>query len=205
MIALWIFLGIIGLIAVLLILPLRLNLRYQREEGLTYYAKFLFFRFEPSETPNERLTQQVFSILGLSDVQNVTNAKRAVNAKGVSTTFRELTSVLKTLLGRIFWLLHHGSFRKFELQIIVGDEDAAEAAFGYGLICAAVYPMVGLLETVIPFRRRTVDIRCDYDQEETHIDFFAQFQIRLWYVLRAFLHIIRKNITQTLEKEGRNP
>lgn len=136
MIVVWILLGLLGLIALLLLLPLRINLQYDPENGFRYYARYLFFKFEPSEEPNEKLNQQIFSILGLSDVQTVSNAKQAVSAKGVASTLQELGAVLKTLLDRVFWLLRRGAFRRFRLQILVGGEDAAEAAYGYGLVCA---------------------------------------------------------------------
>lgn len=203
MIALWIILGIFALIALLLSLKLRVFLVYLPDGRLDIYVKYLFFTFRASEEPNEELTQMVFSVLGLRDIGSVANAKHAINSKGVSTTLNELLGVLKTLLSRVWWLLKRGVFKQFNLRIVVGEEDAADAAYGYGLVCSAVYPLVGLLDCAFRFRRRSIDVRCDFDAETTSVDFLAQFNIRLWPILRALIYVIRENVKRTLDRESR--
>ena len=203
MIALWIILGFFALIALLLSLKLRVFLVYLPDGRLDIYVKYLFFTFRASEEPNEELTQMVFSVLGLRDIGSVANAKHAINSKGVSTTLNELLGVLKTLLSRVWWLLKRGVFKQFNLRIVVGEEDAADAAYGYGLVCSAVYPLVGLLDGPFRFRRRSIDVRCDFDAETTSVDFLAQFNIRLWPILRALIYVIRENVKRTLDRESR--
>lgn len=203
MIALWTILGIFALIALLLSLKLRVFLVYLPDGRLDIYVKYLFFTFRASEEPNEELTQMVFSVLGLRDIGSVANAKHAINSKGVSTTLNELLGVLKTLLSRVWWLLKRGVFKQFNLRIVVGEEDAADAAYGYGLVCSAVYPLVGLLDGAFRFRSRSIDVRCDFDAETTSVDFLAQFNIRLWPILRALIYVIRENVKRTLDRESR--
>lgn len=201
MIALWIVLGIFALIALLLSLRLRIFLHWTPDGTLDIYAKYLFLTFRASDEPNDELVQQIFALLGLRDVGSVANAKHAIDTKGVSTTLTELGSVVKLLLDRVWWLLRRGVFRRFDLRIVAGEADAADAAYGYGLICAAVYPLMGMLDAGLRFRRRNVDIRCDFDSPHTTVEFFAQYNIRLWPVLRALLHVIRENTKRMLAKE----
>ena len=203
MIVLWILLGIVALITLLLLLPMRVFIAYSPQSDLVLYAKYLFLKLEMAEEPNLKLRQQILGILGLSDIKSAASVKRAVDAKGISTTFFELVSVIKMLLGRIGWLLKRGIFRRFDLQIISGGTDAAETAFGYGQICAAVYPFIGLLDTAFRFRRRNIDIRCDYAAEETSMSISLQFNVRLGLVLRALIHVIREHVKRALEQEGR--
>ena len=203
MIALWIILGFFALIALLLSLKLRVFLVYLPDGRHDKYQKNLNNTNRASEEPNEELTQMVFSVLGLRDIGSVANAKHAINSKGVSTTLNELLGVLKTLLSRVWWLLKRGVFKQFNLRIVVGEEDAADAAYGYGLVCSAVYPLVGLLDGAFRFRRRSIDVRCDFDAETTSVDFLAQFNIRLWPILRALIYVIRENVKRTLDRESR--
>lgn len=217
MIAVWILLGLLCLIAVLLMLPLRLFMRYTPEDDLSFYVKVLFFKFdvtgktEQENKPDQPvpkktdggLIQQLLSFLGLSDVKSIADAKRSLDAKGLSGTFNELFAVVKPLVGRIFRLLHHCSFRKFDLQIHVAGDDAADAAFDYGIICAAVYPLVGLLESVIRFRRRSVDIQCDYSREKTDVTFFGQLNVRILHLFRLICSLIGENIRRTLRREDK--
>lgn len=202
MLALWIILGIFALIALLLSLKLRVFLVYKDDGRLDIYAKYLFFTFRASEEPNEELVQQIFSILGLRDIGSVANARHAIDSKGVSTTLNELCAVLKTLLDRVWWLLRRGVFKQFNLRIAVAEPDAADAAYGYGLVCAAAYPLLGMLDAALRFKKRSIDIHCDFEKEATAVDFLAQFNIRLWPILRALIHVIRENVKRTLETEA---
>ena len=60
---------------------------------------------------------------------------------------------------------------------------------------------MGLLDAAFRFRRRNVDIHCDFEEETTSVSFLAQFNIRLWPVLRALIHVIRENVKRTLARE----
>ena len=51
MLALWIILGILALLALLLVLPLRIHLKYNTDGGLRYRVKYLFLTLADSEAP----------------------------------------------------------------------------------------------------------------------------------------------------------
>ena len=53
MLALWIILGILALLALLLVLPLRIYLKYDADGGLRYRVKYLFLTLADSETPEK--------------------------------------------------------------------------------------------------------------------------------------------------------
>lgn len=113
MLALWILLGLCAFLALLLLLPLHIYLAFTPEAGFSFYARYAFLTIRPDGEPSEKLMEQIFTLLGLRDVSSTANARSAVSAKGVAATLRELGAVLRTLLGRVFWLLHRGTFRRF--------------------------------------------------------------------------------------------
>ena len=113
MLALWILLGLCAFVALLLLLPLHIYLAFTPEAGFSFYARYAFLTIRPDGEPNEKLMEQIFTLLGLRDVSSTANARSAVSAKGVAATLCELGAVLRTLLGRVFWLLHRGTFRRF--------------------------------------------------------------------------------------------
>lgn len=123
MLALWILLGLCAFLALLLLLPLHIYLAFTPEAGFSFYARYAFLTIRPGSGPNEKLMEQIFTLLGLRDVSSTANARSAVSAKGVAATLCELGAVLRTLLGRVFWLLHRGTFRRFSLHIAVGAGD----------------------------------------------------------------------------------
>ena len=53
MLALWIILGILALLALLLVLPLRIYLKYDTDGGLRYRVKYLFLTLADSEAPEK--------------------------------------------------------------------------------------------------------------------------------------------------------
>lgn len=141
--------------------------------------------------------EQVFTLLGLRDVSSTANARSAVSAKGVAATLCELGAVLRTLLGRVFWLLHRGTFRRFSLHIAVGADDPADAALDYGMVCAALYPVLGLLQSAIRFRRPDVAVTCT-EEPQTNVEFSAKFSLRAILIVRAFFHLLAENVRNTL-------
>ena len=84
MLALWILLGLCAFLALLLLLPLHIYLAFTPEAGFSFYARYTFLTIRPDSEPNEKLMEQVFTLLGLRDVSSTANARSAVSAKGVA-------------------------------------------------------------------------------------------------------------------------
>ena len=188
MLALWILLGLCAFLALLLLLPLHIYLAFTPEAGFSFYARYTFLTIRPDGEPNEKLMEQIFTLLGLRDVSSTANARSAVSAKGVAATLCELGAVLRTLLGRVFWLLHRGTFRRFSLHIAVGAGDPADAA---------LYPVLGLLQSAIRFRRPDIAVTCT-EEPQTNVEFSAKFSLRAILIVRAFFHLLAENVRNTL-------
>lgn len=198
MTALWIILGIFAFFALLLALPLRIFLRYSPEDGLQYRVKYAFIPLADSQAPEKpekqkpekasetqkkssRAVRTLLSFLGLEDISSAANVRRAIGEKGLVETLRGVTAAVGALLRRIGRLLQKGVFKKFDLCIVCGDDDPADAAARYGTVCAAVYPLLTMLDSTMKFRRRKVDIRCDFSQEGTQATFDGQLNYRPWH------------------------
>lgn len=220
MLALWIILGILALLALLLVLPLRIYLKYDADGGLRYRVKYLFLTLADSEAPEkpEQPTKKaveaekkrsgsgaaakLLSFLGLEDVSSAANAKKALNEKGLAEMIRGVFGAVKSLFSRISRLVCHGEFRRFDLRIVVGDTDCADAAMNYGELCAAVYPLLAFLESKLKFRRRNVDLRCDFSVESTEAVFDGQLNYRPIYLLGFLLGLVGQYLKQD-KKKGR--
>lgn len=229
MLALWIILGILALIVLLLALPLRIFLKYTPESGLQYRIKYCFLTLTDSEK-NKKSPEKdkkkgseqkkskkgkkdksksgqsavsfLLSFLGLDDVSSAAKAKEAISNNGLLETIGSVFSAVKNLFSRISGLIKKGVFRKFDLRVTVGDSDAADAALRYGTICAAVYPLLTLLDSSMKFRSRNVDIRCDYTQETTAAQFDGQLYYRPCHILGFAFGLIWRYLKQVLKKEG---
>ena len=220
MLALWITLGILALLVLLLVLPLRIYLKYDADGGLRYRVKYLFLTLADSEVPEKPeqpvkkaaeaekkrsgsgMAAKLLSFLGLEDVSSAANAKKALNEKGLAEMICGVFGAVKALFSRISRLMCHGEFHRFDLRIVVGDTDCADAAMSYGELCAAVYPLLAFLESKLKFRRRNVDLRCDFSAESTEAVFDGQLNYRPVYLLGFLLGLVGQYLKQD-KKKGR--
>lgn len=63
MLALWILLGLCTFLALLLLLPLHIYLAFTPEAGFSFYARYAFLTIRPDSEPNEKLMEQIFTLL----------------------------------------------------------------------------------------------------------------------------------------------
>ncbi len=213
MVAVWILLGLAALLALLLLLPLRTRLHYDDAHGLTYRVYYAFVPIADSEQPPKPRRRparaaaggkrkpgkqpasrsgsvgSLLRFLGLEDLRSLAAARRALDEKGFCALLADLREAVGALLSASLGVLRRAVFRQLSLQIVVGDDDAADAAMRYGRTCAAVYPLLTLLERTFRVRRRTVDLRCDFDAEETSVRFDALIHFRPWHLLCFLLRL----------------
>lgn len=219
----WILLGILFFFALLLALPLRIFLRYTEENGLQYRVKYAFLPLADSEKPKKAeevaakkqkdtaekpkkvsggAVQSLLSFLGLEDISSAANAKRAIDEKGLLEVLHGVTEAVGSLLKRTGRLLRKGVFKRFDLRIVCGDGDPADAALRYGTLCAAVYPLLTLLDSAMKCKRRKVDIRCDFDAEGMQASFDGQLNYRPWHFVCFVCGLLWRYLQSKIRKEG---
>ena len=214
MLALWIIIGLIVLIAAVLLVPLRIFLRYDED----FHSRFKYGPIPLSDSkspPNDPTAEptadakpkkdasaaKLLDFLGLTEISSIANVKSSVKKVGIAGTLQAIFSSVKKLCGRIFRLVRKGRFKKFRLTILVGDEDGGEAAFQYGQICAVAFPLSAYLKNIMRFSEQQVDIRCDYDLTENVVQFEGQLNYLPWHIL-CFLGGLTVNyIKNSLKKE----
>lgn len=220
MLTLWIVLGSFAFFALLLVLPLRIEFRYTRDRGYSYRVRYLFLTLADSSKPQKsRATQslppsknkmhkksaskqQLLSFLGLEDLGSMKTFYTALRTKGAFETFADITNALHDLFSRLGRLLCSGVFQKFDLSILVAEEDAADAALHYGILCATVYPFLTILDSIMIFRSRSIRIRCDETLEATDFCFEAKLNYRIIHLLRHLCGLLWQGIRRILKKGG---
>lgn len=219
----WILLGIFSFFALLLALPLRIFLSYSGEKGLEYRVKYAVFPLADSKKPEKAETgqkqkaaaqqpkktsggaaQTLLSFLGLEDISSAANAKRAIDEKGLLEVLHGVTEAVGSLLKRTGRLLKKGVVKRFDLRIVCGDGDPADAAMRYGTVCAAVYPLLTLLGSAMKLKRRKVDIRCDFNNDGIQASFEGQINYRPWHFLCFACGLLWRYIKRNTIKEGKH-
>lgn len=220
MLALWILLGLLAAVALLLALPLRIFLRYTSEDGLDYRVKYAVLTLAdsrkapspPQEAPAKQPKKQpsreksssdrgvVLRLLGLGDLASLEQFRAAAREKGLIEVLREALVAVQSLLRRAGRLVERGVFRRFTLHVTIGGDDPADTAYLYGGVCAAVYPLITLLDSRMKFRRRTVDIHCDFDAE-TRAEFDCQLSYRPWHFVQFLCGLLWQSVRSRFKKE----
>lgn len=67
----------------------------------------------------------------------------------------------------------------FILDLTVGGDDAAITAITYGTVCAVVYPVEALLEDLVRVRNKKLNIKTDFNGENSSLGFYVSAGIRL--------------------------
>lgn len=225
MTALYIVLGIFAFFALLFWLPIQIYVWMPPDGALQYKLRYACFSLVDStkekkpkpekqkkeEPPKEEkppkkkkkgggVVSAVLKFLGMEDIASIANAKKAISEKGVCGLLSDLASAVGAIFARIFKLLRKGVFKRFTLGIVVGDSDAADAAMTYGTVCGTVYPVLTMLDSAMKFKRRDVDIRCDFEREETQFSFDVQLNYRPWHFICFVFGMIWNYLKRSVKK-----
>lgn len=201
-----------AIVALILSLPVVIFVRAESAQPLSlrYRLGPIPFREKAPGEPAGPVGTLLRKILGLAPLRDVQSAQKAVRSRGVGATIVQLVRAMQTLLAAIGALLPEVRLKKLRLRAVCAGEDAAEVAMHYGAACAAVYPAVGYLETVMKTRPNAADVQitCDFVAAEGNYAFCAELRISLFRIFRAAVRLIRENMENEVYsppvKEERN-
>ncbi len=197
MIFLWILLGIILLILLALSIPAHVNIRYT--DTLYMDIRYLFLRFKvlpapekpqeekvkkepqkPEKPKTDALKEKKPNVL-------VQKFKGFVKAEG----YRGFMGLIKRFLGltgtAAVSLVRKVRIREFDLYVMTGGADAAQAAILYGQTCAAVYPAAELLFRLTKCKKHRISVDLDYSVTEPYVILEADASMRPLYALHYLL------------------
>lgn len=194
---LWVLLGLLALIFLLTLVPVRAKLCFQGEFELT--VKYLFLRFpllpgepgkKPEEPEEEKKEEEPEEQKKPGAVDRV---KAALKREGLGGFLQALGELIKLLAEASAGIIRRIKLKSFDLYLCAaGAQDAAAGALMYGKISAGVYSACGVLFKLLPCRKRGVTVDLDYGREEALVDFSAELSIRPFFVLAEGLRLLLK-------------
>ncbi len=167
-IILWVLIVALILIFLLLFLPINLELRY--EDGkFDFKLKLWFLRVDT--------LGQWFSTKG--DKNPEKESKKGKNkstlksiqssAKYVKAFVTESGKIMKMIIKSIV-------FKRLNLKIVVGNEDASKTATTYGSVCATVYPVSAAFVSVNEPKNYDISVTPDFVSDKIRI--FADIKLK---------------------------
>lgn len=161
MIPLIVIAAVLLLLALLLFLPLCLEIRYSdrlciiiRFAGIKLYDSTKNKKTGNTEGPDDK---------SVVKKQTQGTLHRLSEKLGFGGAVSELFVFLKTVLSKIRHSLKHVKINRLVLDISVATENAAKTAVTYGTVCTAVYPVIALLEDCTTVKFKQVSLRADFN------------------------------------------
>lgn len=207
MIALIIVLSVLAIIFLALILPLTVELEFEKELCIRInYAGFNVFDNQKIYMikKRKRLKRKTKSANNQeSSKEDETFFKKLCEDKGFLGAFKYCAKLVGILVKKMLWIIKRFKFRKFSLDLIVATDNAAKTAVEYGSICTAVYPTLVFLQTNLNFKPKSVNISTDFDKINPEFKISLNVTARLIYMLAAAISGLTQYLKLT-RKESKN-
>ncbi len=185
MVVLYILGALAIVVAVILFLPLRLKLDYQEE--LTYELKLAFFKINLEDDEEKETTAD-----GKPIPKKKTLFTRLRDKKGFVEAIKDVFSFYWSCIEPLKKLLRFVKFRKFKVDIVVTGDDAAEVAISYGVVCAAVYPLLSLFDSLANVKYKKINVTTDFTGKESRFSFSLVIKTSLIFFLIFLFRVFKE-------------
>ncbi len=225
MVFLWIILGIIGILALLVSLPVSLRVSFSDGEPLVQ-VRYLFIAYtlypsEKEETPKGKLRQYLDGVLAELKKKRDERKKPKNGAQQPEKPKKSGWQSLREQRG--FWgaigyliriicesaelgayVVRRSVISRCRLHIAIGGDDAAQIAITQGQWCAVIYPVVSLvLCSVKRYRNCSVRILPDFLSPENKYDIDIRLRVKPFHGLTGALRMLVRLSKAELSGEDR--
>lgn len=193
--------AVISIIFIILMLRAKVVFLFSTKGKIELKASLLFFTvydLNKKKKKTGKFGAFLKRIFGIDTLTNAQEMKTEAAESGISGAVTKVVTVLTLLAGQILWLLKRVDLKNFRVLAICGGGDAADTAMDYGLVCSAIYPFAGYLESTVNTAKNAIDIQagCDFANEpEFELEIIAK--IRIIHIVRA----IWRNAVDGIDEE----
>lgn len=203
------------IIALILCVRVDIIIRRNKEDGSKVLVRVLGIVFgkEKKDKPKKKkqrkqapkkekeqeeniLISSLKRLFGLNHFDELGGTKEKDSLSDVIDSIKETAEAVSLIINKLFWAIKHCRLRKLHLISVSGGEDAAKAAMDYGTACSVLYPMLGLMQSNMKINPKNlhIEIRCDFEREESEFSLDTEISLRVFYVFAALMKIIAKNL-----------
>lgn len=166
MLWLYILLGILLAFLLILLIPVRIRLKYQKEFELILYIGFVKLKLIPAKPkkPKKEKSKEKTKEKPKEKHKETEKNKNILQEKGVSWLVNLIKRISGLACGVLKDFFKHIIIKRLMLSIVISEEDAAKTAINYGYYCSAVYPAVGIIVRSAKCKKYGVDIKPNFDE-----------------------------------------
>jgi hypothetical protein len=206
---------ILCVLAFFLLQPIRVKFSFEEELAFkVYYSIIPVFSYpgveseevEKEEEPKDEENKEEEKEDKESPVSKIKRILKQTGLKGFLNIIYEL---LKIVLSGGYKLIRKIKLTEADIYICTTDENAADAAVGYGKLCTAVYPAVSVLYNFFRCKKGKVTVDVDYDREDSIVKAEGTLRVNLFFAIAIILSIVFKALPKIIKllkqiKKGKN-
>lgn len=189
MLWLYILLGILLVIFLLILTPVKLKASYNENFRCILKIGFVKFSLYPPKPKKKKKPKKADE----EQKSEETKKESLIKEKGISWLFDLIKKIADLAVGALKDFFRHIIVKKLLLSISIAGSDAADTAVKYGYCCSAVYPAFGIIVGAVKCKKYGVDISPDFEEKAksaVNMELEARIKI-LWLLALVIKHGIK--------------
>lgn len=186
MIGLYILIGIILFITLILIIPIGVDVSFDKEVRLNLRIAFLSIPILPAKPEKEEKPKKEKKKKEEKPEEEEKKEKKPniIKEKGISWLMDIIRQAAAIAGGMLKSFFKHLVLKKLYISITYAGENAEDTAVKFGYFCSSVYPAVSVLVSVAKCRNYAVDISPNFTNGEKSVfDIDISLRIRIFWIL----------------------
>ncbi len=145
---------------------------------------------EEAPKKESKFKKFILKKLGLTPLTGIEALKESSENTSLSDTTVRVLTLFTLFAGQLLEILKRMRIKRFNFNVTVAGDDAADTAMEYGLVCSALYPFLGYLDANLKQADRIkASVACDFEGEAAlECDIFLK--LRLIHVTNTLMSCI---------------
>lgn len=202
----WVILGLLGVLALLLAVRVKISLLFEMENGFSGEIKYLFFqyRFPTEEVPEQEADKKKKDKKKKDEPEKKQSLRDIIKERGFAGFLHFLSELASIATGAAKRIFSHFYLKELKIHVRLGAEDAAETAVLYGTVSGLVYPAAGTLVTAFHCKHYDVRITPNFNEEELSAQMHMNGSVRLLFIVAAGLYALLRYVKMVLRQKKEN-
>lgn len=186
MLWLYILLGILLVIFLLLLMPVKLKASYNEDFRCSLKIGFVKIQLYPQKPKKKKKKKKQKK----ADEEQKGEKKKEnlIKEKGISWLFDLIKKIADLAVGALKDFFRHIIVKKLMLSINIAGKDAADTAVKYGYCCSAVYPAFGIIVGAVKCKSYGVDISPNFEEKaKSAVNMELEAKIKILWLLALVL------------------
>lgn len=186
MLWLYILLGILLVIFLLLLMPVKLKASYNEDFRCSLKIGFIRIQLYPQKPKKKKKKKKQKK----ADEEQKGEKKKEshVKQKGISWLFDLIKKIADLAVGALKDFFRHIIVKKLMLSVSIAGKDAADTAVKYGYCCSAVYPAFGIIVGAVKCKSYGVDISPNFEEKaKSAVNMELEAKIKILWLLALVL------------------